>query len=386
MSRAVAAVLLAVVGVGVAVVPGRASLYQPDDPMIVPVRPDGTGEAFPFQPEFKRRLAVLGNIANPTSKDTTDRERVLARVKARRAIPNRSVDETVALAADLLRLGNSDAGYFTDEALGLLIPRTRDRVPNYFVYTTLAEVHAARGEWAEAVTYHDAALIDCEMPTAVKGWTDAQRNWVAKLDRDYVPHYLRLHKAEAEARPRPDPEAEEPPPLFPAAVRGKPTEPVRFVNDAGKYEPGTLAAAERAKLPPDAVAIVQQLFLWFPADTRLYWLLAELYAADGKLDEAQRIMDACVSEDRKYGNRKVLVEHRAAVRAAAAAKPRATPAEEMIALPAGPDGNPGAPAEPEVPISLRTIVIYFGVVVGLALLAALRTVLRRGKAGCGPVG
>jgi hypothetical protein len=386
--RTIAAVLLVVVGAGVTALPGRASLYQPDDPMVVPVRPDGTAEAFPLD-QFRIRLAVLGNVANPTFKDrdgrNPDREKVLDRVKRRRAAPNRTADETAALAADLLRLGNSDAGYFADEALGLLIPRTRDRVPNYFVFTTLAQVHAARGEWAEAVTYHDAALLDCEMPAKVTGWTDAQREWVAKLDRDYVPRYYRMHRAEAEARPRPDPEAEEPPPLFPVPQKGKPADPVRFVNDAGAYQPGVLAAGERAKLPPDAVAVVQQLFLWFPADTRLYWLLAELYAADGKLDEAERIMDACVSADRKFGNRKLLVEHRAAVRAAVAARPRSNPPADLIAAPAAPDSTPG-PADPAMPISLRTVGIYFGVVVGLAVLAAVRTLLRRGKGGCGPVG
>lgn len=370
MRRAAAFILPAVVGLALAAAPGRASLYQPDDSMILPVRSDGTGEALPFE-EFKRRMAVLGNVANPLFKDKSghnpEREKMLDRVKARRAVPNRSAEETAALAADLLRLGNTDAGYFTDEALGLLIPRTRDRNPNYFVYTTLAQVHAARGEWADAVRYHEGALLDCELPATVKGWSAAQRNWVARLDRDYVPGYYRSHLAP------PKPEDEVPTPLF----------PVKFVNDAGKYEPGVLAAAERAKLPPDAVAVVQQLFLWFPTDTRLYWLLAELYAAAGQLDEAQRIMDACVSEDRKYGNRTLLVEHRAAVRAAAAAKPTKRPADDAIVLPAAPDGKPDAPAEPEPPFSMGTVIIYFGVVVGLGVLAALRTVLRRGR---GPFG
>ena len=57
--------------------------------------------------------------------------------------------------------------------------------------------------------------------------------------------------------------------------RGKPHHPVRFANDGGIYQPGALATAERAKLPPDAIAIVQQLLLWYPTDSRLYWLLGE---------------------------------------------------------------------------------------------------------------
>src|SRR5205085_1532510 len=122
-----------------------------------------------------------------------------------------------------------------------------------------------------------------------------------------------VHKQQADAGRRPDPETEDVFPLFPVPERNKPHTPVRFVNDAGQYEPGKLAALEKAKLPPDAVAITQQMLLWFPSDTRLYWLLGELYASENRLEEAQKIMDECVSEARQYGNRKLLLTHRAAV-------------------------------------------------------------------------
>jgi hypothetical protein len=239
------------------------------------------------------------------------------------------------------------------------------------VFTTLAQARAARGEWAEALTYHQAALLDSEMPAQVKRLTKEQRDWQAKLDRDYVLHYYRVNKQEAEARPRPGPEAEDVYPLFPVPERGRPHAPVRFVNDAGHYEPGVVAASEKAKLPPDAVAVVQQMLLWFPNDSRLYWLLGELYAADGKLDEARKVMDECVSEARQYGNRKVLMEHRTAVRAAVEERERA---EEQARADA-------------FPISLRTVWIYFGAVALIAVLAAARTITRRARGGnCGPVG
>jgi hypothetical protein len=63
---------------------------------------------------------------------------------------------------------------------------------------------------------------------------------------------------------------------------GDPPTPIRFVNDDGKFEPGKLASAERKKLPKDARDIVQQLLLWLPEDLRLYWLLGEIYNAEGK--------------------------------------------------------------------------------------------------------
>ena len=63
-----------------------------------------------------------------------------------------------------------------------------------------------------------------------------------------------------------------------------PPMPVRFVGESGSYKAGTIAAAEKAKLPrdaPDALAIVQQLVVWMPDDLRLYWLLGDLYNAQG---------------------------------------------------------------------------------------------------------
>src|SRR2546429_240416 len=66
---------------------------------------------------------------------------------------------------------------------------------------------------------------------------------------------------------------------------------VRFVNDKGEYEPGRLGAAQRKKLRADAVASVQQVALWLPADGRLLWLLGELAASHGDVRTAAAIMD-----------------------------------------------------------------------------------------------
>lgn len=378
MSHTVSVSLLgACLAVAAVALPGRASLYQPDElALSIPVKEDGPkplGEPLPFD-QFKIQLVRLTNQRNPALKDAQgknpDRDHVLARLEPRRKQAKKlSPPEQTALAADMLRLGNSDAGFFVDEAINLLKPRTRDRVPYYFVFTTLAELHTARGEWAEALSNHQAALLDAEMPTELKGLTKGQRDWQAMLDADYVPHYYALHKREAEARPRPAPEAEEPTPLFPLPERDKPHNPVRFVNDAGQYEPGALAASERAKLPPDAIAIVQQLLLWFPTDPRTYWLLGELYAAEGKLDEAAAIFDEC-AWGRQYSNRKLLMEHRTAVREAVEARQRA---EEEA-------------QKKKYPISLRTVWIYFGAFAVLAILAAVRAISKRAKANGGQTG
>lgn len=365
-------VLVVAVGVVAGVAPGRAALFAPDDPMVVPVRPDGTAEALPFD-EFRRRYAQLANVADPRpgpdGQPNPDRARVLARVKARP--PAKTADEEAAHCADLIRLGNSDGGFFVNDALNRLGPRTRDRNPSYFAHTALAAAHAANGNWQDAERYHGAALFDCQMPEHVKGWTDDQRKWLQKFDDTYLPHYYRLRRVEAEARPRPAPEAEEATPLFPLPGKDGKAAAVRFVNDAGVYEPGVLAAAERAKLPPDAVAVTQQMLLLFPGDTRLYWLLAELYAADGRLEEAQKILDEC-AWSRQYGNRQALMAHRAALAPAIAARNAEAEEREKNAY----------------PVSLRTIFIYFGVVVLVGVVAVVRALRKGGPRalGCGPLG
>jgi hypothetical protein len=71
---------------------------------------------------------------------------------------------------------------------------------------------------------------------------------------------------------------------------------VRFMDGDGNYHPGRMAAAESKKLPADAVAIVQQLALWLPADGRLLWQLGELANAHGDVTTAAAIMDGCVTE------------------------------------------------------------------------------------------
>ena len=383
--------LMILAGLSIAVTvpgPSLASLFQPDDhSTAIPVGADGVGKALPFE-EFAHRLQIRLNDANPLLK-ATERQQLLAQIKTRESSRSLNPDETAALAADLLRAGR------IDDAMNRLKPlyddRERKRTRTYFVCATLAHVHAAREEWAQASEYL-LDLSDMQMPLQVKGLTAPQRAWQSELDRDYLTHYIRIHQHEADAKSKRLPAErtgfdanEDVLPLFPLPDRTKPRQPIRFVNDQGRYEPGVLSQTERAKLPPDARAVAQQLLLWFPHDTRLYWLLAELYAADGKFDEAKTILDQCTSESRKFGNHKVLMEHRAAVRAAFEAKREADDAKRIADEKSAEEKRitDEKAAVNKYPISLRTIGIYFGAVGVIAILAALRAFKRRSGRGCG---
>ncbi len=90
---------------------------------------------------------------------------------------------------------------------------------------------------------------------------------------------------------------------------------VRYAGDGGRYEPGRLAAAERKKLPSDAVPVCQLLALWLPADGRLLWQLAELANAHGDVRTAAAMMDGCVTEFGLHDPE--LRRHRRTLRAAA---------------------------------------------------------------------
>lgn len=365
--------------------PGRASLHQPDEPRLsLPAamakdasgREEALGQELPFD-VFKERLLSLINQLNPNLKNAQgknpDRDPVIARIELRQMAASRTPEENAALAVDLLRIGKPDA------AAAVLVSNRQGYLPNI----TLAHIAAARGDWERAYDYLVVANTE-EPPASLKGLSPAQLDWQLKLNRGPLAKLYKARAHEAQPGRKPTPQTETVDAIF----------PVRFVNAEGKYEPGNLAPAERAKLPPDAIAIVQQLLLWSPTDSRLYWLLAELYAASGRFVEAQKILDECVSEARQYGNRKVLRDHRTAIQPLAEEQAKKRPPEAPILDPKSPaeaetpQSNTAEDAPPETPpaapINIGAVWIYFGVVAAIALLAVVRVVARRGKGSRSP--
>jgi len=61
-------------------------------------------------------------------------------------------------------------------------------------------------------------------------------------------------------------------------------------------EAGTMGAKEKAKLPANALALVQELALLLPFDARLLWHLAELANAHGDVRTAANLLDGAVVE------------------------------------------------------------------------------------------
>jgi hypothetical protein len=344
-----------------------AGVYSPDEPTPFPVRADGTAEELPFGPGFEGPFAQkFGERLNQVDSrpeavrgsKNEDRAKLLARIDAIQGKPG----EAVALSAAYLRAGDPAA------ALNLLAPLSRSRSPDFRVLANLAHAHAVRGEWDEAVNWHSLATLEVGLPDTLPGSTSDQRKWLQKVERQYYSRWLQIHRQRAATKP--PPEQEEIFPLF----------EVKFVNDAGKYEPGRLAAAEKAKLPPDAVAVVQQLLLWAPWDTGLYWLLAELYAAEGRVQPADAIFFQCANS-RQYSNRQLLMDHRHVVREAAEKARREAPAEVSLiaddAPPPKPTGDGFLPSRGKA----LAIGAVFGLVVLVLLALQFRSIGRRRHRG-----
>lgn len=345
---------------------GRASLHHPEEPMAVPVNAQGVPEALPFD-EFGRRRLVLMNAGNadwpleranpsdPTKKVRSDRGVLKDRIDKRLKIAKRTQEESVALAVDLLRFGRPD------EADGALVGRQRQ---GYLGNVTLAHIAASQAnpsdpktrDWPRAFAFLSFANEETP-PKELPGITPQQLAWQINLNNGVLLKFFRLRMEES--RTKHAPETELPDALF----------PVDFANVAD----GALVPSERAKLPPDALATVQQLVLWFPHDTRLYWLLAELYAARGEFAAAERIMGECVSS-LGYSNRKVLMQHREAVTKVAKEK-GAAPEEALLG--GGDKPTDAGPVEPPVPITFGAIWVYFGVVGAVALFALYRKLTRK---------
>jgi len=294
-----------------------AGLYSPDEGSYFSVDEHGYAPALAY-PDFRVALSRLSELNVPNS---AARREVAARIDQRlkRGANTLPVEELAGLTHDLLRLGRMD------EALNILQPVARDRTrTGFLVLTHLAEAHRARSEWEQAYEQQYSAVRDYSFPKSFPQLSKEQLDWYRRVESEYNLPLLH-HRRDSALKKRPAVK-EGLDPLFPSAKDAQSGQlgdaiAVQFVAEDGQYEAGTIAAAEKAKLPPDAIAIVQQLLLWDPSDNRLLWQLAELYNADGNLNAARDLFDLC-ADARKYSQLQ-LMEHRRIVLEAVAAQAEA---------------------------------------------------------------
>jgi tetratricopeptide (TPR) repeat protein len=224
-----------------------------------------------------------------------------------------TVEQRLILGTALLRLRRPT------EAIEVLRPATKQDPQNFLVMSTLGTAYMlagdnqAAGDWLGAAASSWRKKYADLAPTTRKGdetwgkylsdnfkWTEHEFGWYANCEKYHK--YLALLRAREGLKGSLtfDKALMQLDPLFPLFDfnNPKPTDfvPLRFVGESGKFEPGKIAAAEKAKLPKDAILIVQQLLIWMPDDARLYWLLGELLNAQGDVDSAKTVLTDFLSK------------------------------------------------------------------------------------------
>jgi hypothetical protein len=271
--------------------PVNAGIYQTVEPIQGPtvtkegVEPvafilfrDDVIQALPLVPAEKRPNNEI------RERYLRQREELLRRQRTGRATD----EDMVNLSAVLIRLGEPD------KAVEVVTAHAGRGSRHFMLLANLATANyladpgdPTRPGQSGRLTRAIDLVTDClaVWPKEWPGLTAEQLAWYKRSEETFR-SLLRSRRRELA---QPAKELRGLDPLF-----GPADNPVRFEGESGAYEAGKLAPAEQAKLPPDATAVVQQLLIWLPADTRLCWLYGELLNAQGDLKTAREVLDYCV--------------------------------------------------------------------------------------------
>jgi tetratricopeptide (TPR) repeat protein len=289
------------------------------------------------------------------------------------------------LGAALLRLGKPEEAVQVLEVAKAQDPR------DFLIFSNLSTAEHLAGREQRALDYMaqvfdlwparwDGLGKDRQLQLTLLGWDAKQFEWYRHAETYYRKLLrLRLREAVAASGGRGGPEVGLDA-LFDDG--GKPPRPVRFVGPSGKYEAGALAPEEKAKLPPEALEIVEQLLVWLPDDVRLYWLLGELYNARGDTATARGIFNYLVNGLQvRYPE---LREHRRILQA------QSSPQEANRGSGAGtlppPESTPPPPEEDWTPSPWETLVLGFlvGLVVAFLGYWQVKEIQRRRRRAAAP--
>lgn len=269
----------------------RAGLYDPSKPTLE-LAPNGAVQSLPHE-VFRERLSDVIAIGIPMPESRYRKDAIRARDNLLHQ-PVHSPTERVKLGILRLRLREYDAALADLQQAYAANPR------DFWTLAALGTAYQQIGQSAEAARFLEAArdMQPAELSAAAKSIEALQ----LKLAR------LRLREQANRVGPRLGP-PDDVDNLF----------GVRFIGASGEYEAGTIDGNEKAKLPAEAIGQVQQLILWLPDDARLYWLLGELYAANGDIDAAFAVFDDCLNARRLDAQR--LKDHRQAMMTAISSRP-----------------------------------------------------------------
>lgn len=347
--RRLFAVLVLIAAAG----PAAAGLYSADDPCPFTITPDGTAEPLPH-PVFVNLLLdrfYAGFATDPAQSVSLDWLQPDPDEPEQRATYGGRLNQLVAArwpkanqlrgadlashAAALIRLKR------TTDALNLLRQDRQNVLPR----AVLAHLHAELGQWDDA-----ADRLPDDPADPPPGTTAEQFRWQRGVDERAYRRWLKVRQADATAKRKATDPDQTPDALFLSADGT----PIRYWESAG----------EAAKLPADAVAVVQQMLLWAPWDDRLMWTAAEVFAAKGKVREALGVYKMLV-EGRRFTGPRLLAGHLDRTAAAVAA----LPAEAV-------DPPPDPPPARRLVFGLIDPLTFYLAVVGFAAVLALMLALQ----------
>jgi len=266
----------------------HAGLYIPGEPPEL-IFNDGNVQPLPFN-AFQLLLHDKLGIAVPGSQRNKEITQKVAALQSK-GLDQLTTDELVSLSAYLVRLRAPE------KALQLLRSGPRSAQGNFYVRANTALIHLILGT-PEAL--NEQLPVKRFKPDDLVGMQPAEAAWFLHVESALF-ELEKLRFKELQARG-----------MRTSADKWDDLFHVSFVGPSGEYEAGTIADDQKKLLPPDAIAVVQQLLLWLPDDATLYWLLAELYNATGNLEAAAAIFDECLNT--RAFQPKLLREHRLIVR------------------------------------------------------------------------
>jgi tetratricopeptide (TPR) repeat protein len=245
---------------------------------------------------FQATLASMRNIGSDADTLLNRRYNLVGTLAAAGGDRPLTVEERANAGAYLIHLQK----YV--EAIQVMKLAEQEDPKNFLLLANLATAHLLNQQSDMALHYVNRSLrawpeewndLDAKRKELLvkAGWSEKDFDWYRRAETYFKRLVLLRIAEERENRGKPAKFADDVDALF---AGGKPERPVHFVGESGKWEVGKVAAAERDKLPPDAVQIVQQLLLWMPDDLRLFWLLGELYNARGDPVSAGLIFDYLV--------------------------------------------------------------------------------------------
>ncbi len=252
-----------------ATIPAPAGFYNPAEPTVAA----NAGLRFD---DFQRRIREVRALDAPQSSQRADYQKRIADLQTKTRTEPIATDDLLSLSAYQILLRDY-AG-----AVRSLNQAEATDPGNFKVQANLATAYFLLDSRDRAVYYQQRVVRI--MSGLCPGYTSAQLHWPRRVET-YFLKYLGLRLAEGR-RPPTRGGAELTPltdALFPS---------LRFVGPDGEYPLGRLAPAQQARMPADAVAVVEQLLLDLPhdPDLNLYWLLAELLNANGDVPDAADLL------------------------------------------------------------------------------------------------